>query len=154
MTRELKVLLVFLDFHDCQLFSREQIRKVKLTSVKCNVCFASSEWWKRGHLWTWTQVPGNKTDKMRLNLFSFCSRQWGGWGGRQDAWGRTPCGLLAVLHSYAHDPGLCSNRQMSAKSPCPGVGDRTLVRWSKGESVWPCPLLELLPMLKLWIKPD
>lgn len=72
----------------------------------------------------------NKTDKTRRNSFCFFShlRDPEGTGGSQDPLGWMPCGLLAVLHLYARNLGLRSNRQMSAKSPCPGVGGRTLVR--------------------------
>ncbi|KAG7335334.1 hypothetical protein KOW79_001930 [Hemibagrus wyckioides] len=47
--------------------------------------------------------------------------------------------FVSGLHSYAHDPGLCSNRQMSAKTPCPGVGDRSGGRRASGDQrVKPC----------------
>lgn len=62
-----------------------------------------------------------------------------GYGRKSGSSGFDAMWFVSGLHSYAHDPGLCSNRQMSAKSPCPGDGDRSDGgRLSGDQRVKPC----------------
>lgn len=83
----------------------------------------------------------DKINKIRANLFFFftqTAREMGD-GRKSGSSGLDAMWFVSGLHSYAHDPGLCSNRQMSAKPPCPGVGDRSGGRRASGDQrVKPC----------------